>query len=223
MCIFMAGRLLVCVKSPARLSAACFVVVFWTSTATATLVNPLPGSFGPDDGSQIFLPNSNVFTAEILDVPGSFTVSGFGFFFVSDPGTLVPIFGPEDQGAAFSQLALVDFSLGQVFDLDTPALQSTFTGGGPIGFFFSFVPPGGTPLTLFSIPGLNDAGRDAVATFPSLTFPMTYLIGFEAPPPPEGVPLAFEIASGIEPVGEPGAVILLALGMGVIARFRKRL
>lgn len=195
------------------------------STATATIVNPDPGIFDDDDGSLYFLPSAEVFSAELFDLLGGGVTTSFGFFFagadVNDPGNLITIFGPEDQGAPFDQIALVDFIQGMVFDIDDGEIQSTFSGFGPIGFFMSFAPD--IPVSLFTDPSLNPGGLDLAATFPFLADPSTYLIGFEAPLEGEvPVTLLFEVVSGINQIPEPGAFLILGVGLAGLGFLRPR-
>src|SRR3989304_9670210 len=67
--------------------------------ATTIMTNPNPLLFADDDGAELFIPNSSVFSVEYFDLAGSIGYfSAFGFYFSSDPSTLIPIFGAADQG-----------------------------------------------------------------------------------------------------------------------------
>ncbi len=159
-----------------------------------------------------------MFNVELVDALGPFTDTAFGFFFLNNPDTLVPIFGPDDDGPP-AQLAVVDFFQGIVFDQDEGAPQSAFAGTGPIGFFLAFATPSG-PMAFYSTPFLNPGGIDPVATFPSFGEPFTYLIAFENPVV-AGVPLAVELSSGLRPVPEPSTLLLwAAAGFGLLVNRR---
>lgn len=204
-----------------------FAALFCTAGyASATVINPLPSDFGPDDGTELFHPMSDVLSVEFFDLVGSLGgPSTFGFFFEFAPANLIPIFEPSDQGG--TQAALIDFANGVVFDVDEGGtVQSTFTGNGNIGFFLSLEPD--APIVLFTVSAFN-AGLDLAATFPSFASSDTYLLGFELPPLPTssdqtGQTIAYELVSGTKPVPEPGTAFLIGLllaGAGVRLRSRK--
>lgn len=184
-----------------------FAATFVAASASATILNPNPGAFAADDGSSLFSPIDPVLAVEIFDF---FPLgSTFGFYFegadVTNPANLITIFDPSD---ASGEAARIDFAAGQVVDVDLAAVQSVFAGSGNIGFFLSI--PDILPQPLFSQAFLNPFG-DVVATFPSLSNPNDYLIGFEAPF--EGPVLSFHFLSGIRSTPEPGTLVVMGLGL----------
>lgn len=193
----------------------------------AIIANPNPAVWANDDGSTIFAPSALTGNIEIYDLFGAINGSGtFGFYFNSTPGTHTTIFGTEDQGGA--QSALVNFGTGVVFDVDASTLQSLFaTSGSPIGFYYSFV-AGDISHTYFTEPSLNPFSLDLAATFPSLTNPHRYLLGFETPgsaglQAAGGTLLYLEIVNGVTPVPEPSTLALLLTGVaGAGLYLRKR-
>lgn len=182
-------------------AAALLVSMLGAGAASAVAIgspSPIPLQFAPDDGTELFLPDGAVLSTEIFDAIGSFTDSTFGFYFASDPSTLIPIFEATDI-APPSQSAAIDFGTGTVVDADLGALQNIFTPqAGAIGFYLD------TPLTgtIFSEGALN-AGGDQVGTYAFLTDDQVYLLGFETP---DGTKLALEIVSGLTAV-RPGALV----------------
>jgi hypothetical protein len=189
------------------------VLIFFGGDGAATLIPP-PG-FDPDDGTELFIPSDGVLNAEIWDL-GAFLVT-FGFFYGTEPGTLIPIFGPEDETTIGDpQRALIDFDRGVVWDIDDAERQSSFFTdlGTDIGFYLAL---GST--TLYTVPSLNPGGVDLAATFPSLTNPDTYVIGFESE---SGIPLAYELVSGITPIPEPATLLLLGSGLAGVAMYRRK-
>ncbi len=187
----------------------------------AIIANPNPAVWANDDGSQLFTPFPLTGNLEIFDLFGAINGTGtFGFYFNSTPGTHTTIFGTEDQGGA--QSALINFGTGFVFDLDASAVQSLFaTSSDPIGFYYSYV-AGDMSQTVFTQPVHNPFSLDLAATFPDLTNPNKYLLGFETA---NGTPLYFEIVNGVAPVPtpEPSTLALLLTGVaGVGLYIRKR-
>lgn len=193
------------------------------TNSSATIINPDPAIFGDDDGTEIFTPSQTVVSIEFLDIPASFGIGSlFGFFFTNDPSNLVPIFGPDDQDLSGNgsdpQIAVIDFSAGVVVDVDDGGAQNFFTGTGDIGFFL-FVDLPSDPFFLFTVPALNTSGTDAAATFPFLSDPSTYVIGFEVPN--SDFLLTFVGVSGLTPIPEPEALLLLGSGFVGLAVYRR--
>jgi len=172
----------------------CLLLFSWlalaAAPAAAALVNPLPGVFGDDDGTQTFVPGEGILGIELMD-HGDVLPTAFGFFFLSDPTTYIPLFGVEDQNpdpggpGSVTQLALADMAAGLVYDLDAGnVVQNSFTGSGGIGFwlFVDTSSRGGGPVVLHSIPSLYSGGLDLCATFPLLSEPASILWGSRSPP-----------------------------------------
>lgn len=182
------------------------------SAAHATIINPLPGDYNPDNGAELFTPAAQVGSIEFYDLAGNITPgagSNFGFYFASTPSTLIPIFTAADQGFA-TGLALIDFNLGIVGDLDAGAVLTSFTGTGDIGFYLAL---NGLPI-MHTEAQHNPFGLDLAATFSSKTIPDTYLIGFETfDDTGNSIQLAFEVVSGITAVPEPGTLLLMLGGL----------
>lgn len=187
--------------------------------AQATVVNIAPGSFGPDDGTQAFIPGDLNVSVELVD-----PLNGeFGFFFLNDFSTLIPIFDTAD-GAG--DLAAISFGAGVVYDVEDNLVQNIFTAGiSPVGFYLA-IP---SLPTIYTVDALNIGGLDLVATFPSLAPLNMYLLGFELPSPPGFVTLAYNLTLGFNgipaPVPEPSTYALFLVGLiiiGVATRRRQR-
>ncbi|MCK9419574.1 MAG: PEP-CTERM sorting domain-containing protein [Nitrospirae bacterium] len=197
-------------------------VLVMAGSATASIIggpSPISG-FGNDNGTELFVPEQSVLNLELYDFGSISTGSAFGFYFqgtdVNTAANRITIFDSGDETMADNlQYASINFNTGVVYDLDAPGVQSMFTPlGKDIGFFFSIL---GDQIYTQSI--LN-GDLDLSATFPSLTDPATYLIGFESK---QGVTLALEVTKGIKPVPEPSSMLLLVSGLVGLAFFRKRM
>jgi len=198
------------------------VLLLFSSEGTATVINPAPSVFGPDDGTELFVPSDPVLSLEVFDFTSSAVGidSTFGFFYESAPGTLIPIFGSGDQDpdpsgpGSVPQVAGIDFASGQVIDIDEGVVESTFTAlGTNIGFYLALDPAFGVP-TFYTVQSLNSSGLDSAATFPQLGDPSTYVLGFEEPT--SNTTVAFEVVSGVSPAPVPEPSSILYLGSGLI-------
>jgi len=142
-----------------------------TQVAAATMTNPDPVNYAADSEDGYVLVSNSVAVFEALD---SFAGS-FGFYFASDPGTLITLFAEDDQGG--TQTAAIDFGAGGVFDSDDGfAPQAAFTGSvapGPVGLWYS-----AAGFTFYSDPALN-GGTDFAGTFTLLGDAFTTLVTFE--------------------------------------------
>lgn len=199
----------------------CFSVLS-QSVHAIELPNPSPTEYGNDDGSTVFTPSNPITSVRGFDL---FGLSDFGFFFTSNPGNLIPIFTNDDVGV--NQLALIDFTNGAVIDFDqtlanngVPAIRSVFAPQpGSIGFY---VLNPNIPFPLSTLPSMNPAGLDLAVSFPSLTVPDFYLLGFGVPEDDSFLPLSYNVAIGLSAVPEPSSMLLLGIGVCGVAYVRRR-
>lgn len=190
-----------------------FILLF-VGQSNALILNPLPGTFGSDDNSEIFDPCLCLTSIEGYDINDQTSGSTFGFFFTNDPGNLITIFDPLDMEVGTTKpSAKIDFINGKVYDKDAGwIIQDTFTpNGGYIGFFLK--PDNVT--TLYTVASMNASGIDVAATFPHLVLDKTYLFGFEDPN--TKITLAFEVVKGITAVPEPETAALIGIGLLFLA------
>lgn len=192
--------------------------------------NPNPAAYGPDiGGSGLFSHGDRVLGFELFDFAENILGAGsgfeFGFYFGSDPTTLIPIFEASDNSNSPTlQRAMVDFTNGEVVDRDESRLQGSFsTSVEDIGFFLQHSNSG---ITLFSEAALNPlGGEDLAAAFPEIGFLDGFLIGFAVPDQGGATAWAYSLVFPVSPsqVPIPGAAGLWLLGIAGLALFRRRL
>lgn len=141
----------------------------------ASAVPVTPAGFLDDAGDSYFATDAAGIAIEVLDLADP--ASEFGFFFQSDPSTLIPIFDGTDIGPG--QLAAIDFFGGSVVDLDGDGPTTFFAGSTDnIGFYLTIA----SALTLYSDPSLNTllGGIDLFYAFEDATNPLLWALVFEA-------------------------------------------
>jgi hypothetical protein len=189
--------------------------------------SPVAG-YAADDGTELWMPDDIVLSLEVYDVIGDNQgwESSFGFYWASDPTTLVTVFGPDDQfapGDTSGQQAQIDFVRGIVIDADQLVLESLIpAGAGPIGFF-AHLRSASTDLTLYSQAALNTAiaGEDAFASWRSDTIPGQYLLGVEFGQ--QQLALRVDLVRNVSPIPEPKAALVFLFGLlvvGIALRWR---
>ena len=195
------------------------------------VVYPIDSSFLPpgatvaaDDESELFTLGDSVWNFEVLDrSEGLDFAFEFGYYFPSDPSTLISIFGKTTP--------------------DINQMTVNIGSTDPIGFYLQFdaYDPFNIPATtLFTQAGLNTAPpgqteTDWAGAYPVLTAPAPittdfYLLAFFYPVPPplsdnRVIPVYLSVAgpSPISPIPLPGAIFLWMTGLAGVALFRRRL
>lgn len=204
------------------------VLMLGAGSASAISLTPPPGSgLGQDDLSEIYCPcdqdpNPNV-TRNLLTVREGFDrFSGaipheWGIYFADDPSFLIPLFTAEDvPTGGFNAAAVVDFDHGTVVDLDTLAVEFTFTPTLAKFGFYLRVDDRSAPILTYSQAALN-GGVDTFGSFPSLTNPNFRVVAFEI----DGHILSIESVMGACAVPEPSVVWLVGGGLTLLAARRR--
>ena len=180
----------------------------FSGMASAATTIPGHGDFADDDGTELWYPENQVSSFKAFENPAVTGLASFGFYFSTDPNTLITIFGPEDQ--ALTSEAVIDFTAGTVWDVDDAVTQSTFTNlGTSIGFWFELDDP--SPLRIFTQKSLTN-GFDYAYSLPSLSDSSKYAITFFIT---EGgdTPIAVDVFAGITPVPLPAALPIMMTGL----------
>lgn len=188
---------------------------------SATIIGgPGPAGYGSDDGSKVFSKSDFLVGLELFDTMGDLGfASYFGFYNALNPSDSILIFDESDQGGP--QSVFVDFIAGVVWDVDKNELQSSFVPfSQDIGFFLGFY-DGSINTVLFTDPDLN-GGIDYAATYPSLTDPGQYVIGFEIFSNGTFIPISSHLLTNVNPVPVPAALVLFASGLLGIAGYRRK-
>jgi PEP-CTERM motif-containing protein len=202
------------------------IVLGVASTSGATIIGggpPGPG-LGGDDGSEIYVANLNpnfnrhiVLVKEAFDaLPGSISHE-WGMYFASDPSTLYPVLTTGDSGPP-EQQAVIDFDNGQIVDLDSLSIESTFTPSlDPFGFYIKVEFNPGSPVIAFSQAALNPGGVDWYASFPFLAQPLFREVAFEV----REQLYSLEIVDGALNTPEPTTLLLVGGGIALLAARRR--
>jgi hypothetical protein len=213
-------------RSAAVRTAVAATLLGFAGTAGAGLIGggpPGPG-LGGDDGSELYVPNLNptlnrhiVLVKEAFDAfPGSISHE-WGIYFASDPSTLLPVLTTGDSGPP-EQQAVVDFDNGQIVDLDSLSIESSFAPSlDPFGFYIKVEFNAGSPVIAYSQAALNPGGLDWYASFPFLANPLFREVAFEV----RDQLYSLEIVDGAKNVPEPATLALLAGGIALLASRRR--
>lgn len=196
------------------------------SAGAASIIGGSTGNpaLGPDDGSEIYIPNLNpnynrhiVLVKEAADPVLAAIPHSWGFYFAGDINNRYPVFSTSDQGPP-EQQAVIDFDNGQVVDLDALAIDATFTPSlADFGFYLEIQYPNGTVRT-YSQAAENPGGVDTYASFPFLANTLFRVVAFEIN---EQV-FALEIIDGALPVPEPSVLMLVGGGIALLVAGRRR-
>lgn len=203
-----------------------YLFIGMTSTAFATPLPSLLPGFKDDVGTDYFIPNDFSVGVELIDPLEPLT--SFGFFFMGNPGSTISIFDSGDLsgGVAASQVALIDFVNGIVYDMDispgTPTPELTFAPTlADIGFYLVL---GGT--TIYSDPALN-GGIDLFSAWQNEVDPTLWGLAFEGIGADGSKTLInVSLVGGITSAPEPSVMLLVALGgilMLVSSRRRRKI
>lgn len=197
--------------------------------------NPDPATWADDiDGSGWFDPTyALLIGVEFYDIDEHLFGRGssLGFFFASDPATVITIFDGDDMFTSGVQVAGINFLSGQVLDLDEgSSVQDVFSGSGSIGFALTLGDVLGFALgvdTLYSVPSMNDFSEDLFGAFPRISSLQQdeYLLGFGLADPVNigtVAPMYYAYIDGITPVPEPGTFLMLGAGCLLLMRFAPR-
>jgi hypothetical protein len=195
-------------------TACCLMAVAGTASALP-FPNPDPGALLDDlDDTGYYMPwVTGSLALELFDLGDS--VASFGFFAKGDPGTRLPIFEAADL---VGEAAIIDFSVGYVFDVEDNAIQSLFPGVPTIGFYLDFA-----GNILYSDPNLNIGGVDVMATFESIDNGFLNLLFFDgAADNPSRSLLSWHAITEVAPVPVPATWLLMMLGLGLLATRRAK-
>lgn len=195
------------------LAAASCLTMFAATASAIPFPNPDPGSLLDDlNGSGYFTPgNTGSLSIELFDLGDS--VASFGFFNEGTPGNLIPIF---ESGDLAGESAIIDFSVGYVFDAEDNLIQSLFPATSTIGFYLDFA-----GFILYSDPTLNLGGLDIMGAYPSISEDFTSLLFFDGPADdPQRALLSWHVISDVTAVPLPGTALLMIIGLGMLASTR---
>ena len=188
--------------------------------------NPDPASYLDDlEGDGLFVMTDGSFILELTDLGESIDptlANSFGFYFSSDPGTLIEIF---DTGDSVGQAASIDLAAGKVIDFDEAADQSTFTTGSmPVGFYVmlndTIAATLGLPTSILFTEPARNFGIDYFGAFPAISAPLSELRLSAMIVPATAAPIDigsfYLIGAKTTSVPEPSLLYLLALGLVVL-------
>ena len=202
-------------KAGKGIAMACSLMLVASTAAATPYPNPDPGSLLDDlDDSGYFSTGSiGSLSLELFDLGDS--VASFGFFSQGAPGTLIPIF---EAGDLTSEAAIIDFSIGYVFDNEDSVIQSLFAATPTVGFYLDFA-----GFLLYSDPTLNIGGIDIMGAFPSVNGEFLSLLFFDGPADdPQRTLLSWHVISDVSAVPVPAPWLLMMAGIGLLAARRTK-
>lgn len=182
--------------------------------ASATpFANPDSANLNDDiDGSGWFTVGATSFQVELFDLADGF--SEFGFFSLTDPTTLIPIFDASD---ATGSAAIINFQEGYVADFNDPSnpvVQSIFSSNpAVVGFYLAIQ----NFATFYSVPELN-LGVDVMGAFESINSDDTSLLFYY-----QQVLLSWNVLGNISPYSVPVPTPLLLMLPALLILVRKPL